>query len=35
VQKPVFIASVKRIREMMKPWGFTLKPFHHPKLETI
>ena len=35
LQKPVFIASVKRIREQMKPWGFTLKPFHHPKLGTI
>ena len=35
VQKPVFIASIKRIREMMQPWGFTLKPFYHPKLGTI
>jgi hypothetical protein len=33
VEKPVFVASVKRIREQMKPWGFTLKQFSHPKIE--
>jgi hypothetical protein len=33
VEKPVFVASVKRIREQMKPWGFTLKQFTHPKIE--
>lgn len=35
VEKPVFIKSVKRIREQMKPWGFTLKEFTHPKLGTV
>lgn len=35
LQKPVFIATVKRVRKLMEPWGFTLKPFHHPKLGTI
>lgn len=35
IQKPVFIGSVKRVRELMKPWGFTLKDFHHPKLGTF
>lgn len=35
VEKPVFIHSVKRIREQMKPWGFTLKEFTHPKLGTV
>ena len=31
LEKPVFINSLRRIRERMKPWGFTLAPFHHPK----
>ena len=31
-EKPIFIGSIKRLRELMKPWGFTLKQFHHPKL---
>jgi hypothetical protein len=35
IQKPVFIATVKRVRKLMQPWGFTLKPFYHPKLGTI
>jgi hypothetical protein len=35
LQKPVFIATVKRVRKLMQPWGFTLKPFFHPKLGTI
>jgi hypothetical protein len=35
LQKPVFIGSVQRIRRLMEPWGFTLKPFSHPKLGTI
>ena len=35
LEKPVFVASVKRIRKQMEPWGFTLKPFFHPKLGTI
>lgn len=35
LQAPVFIKSVQRIREAMKPWGITLKPFHHPKLGTF
>jgi rubrerythrin len=32
-EKPVFVKSVKRIRKLMQPWGFTLKPFTHPKIE--
>jgi hypothetical protein len=35
LQKPVFIATIKRVRKLMQPWGFTLKPFFHPKLGTI
>ncbi len=35
VERPVFIKSVKRIREQMKPWGFTIKEFNHPKLGTV
>ncbi len=34
-EKPVFIKSVQRLREQMKPWGFTLKTFEHPKLGTV
>lgn len=34
-EKSVFIKSVKRIRKQMKPWGFTLKEFTHPKLGTV
>ena len=33
VEKPVFVKSIKRIRKRMQPWGFTLKPFIHPKIE--
>lgn len=32
VEKPVFVKSVKRIRRQMQAWGFTLKPFTHPKI---
>ncbi len=32
LEAPVFVASVQRIRRQMEPWGFTLKPFFHPKL---
>ena len=32
-EKPVFVKSVKRVRRMMAPWGFTLKQFSHPKIE--
>lgn len=35
LQAPVFIKSVRRIREAMRPWGITLEPFHHPKLGTF
>ncbi len=35
LQRPVFIGSVQRVRELMKPWGITLRPFHHPKLGTF
>ncbi len=29
---PIFFNSLKRIREAMQPWGFTLKEFYHPKI---
>ena len=32
-EKPVFVKSVKRVRKLMEPWGFTLKQFTHPKIE--
>jgi len=32
-EKPVFVKSVKRVRKMMQPWGFTLKQFSHPKIQ--
>lgn len=32
LEKPVFVASVKRIREQMTAWGFTLPLFSHPKI---
>ena len=32
LEKPVFVASVKRIRERMKAWGFTLPLFNHLKI---
>ena len=35
LEAPVFVASVQRIRRQMEPWGFTLKPFFHPKLGTF
>jgi Mn-containing catalase len=34
-EKPVFIATVKRIRDQMRPLGINLPPFSHPKLGTI
>ena len=33
LEKPVFVASVKRVREMMRPWGVTLPLFNHPKID--
>jgi rubrerythrin len=35
IEKPVFIATLKRIREQMKPLGINLPMFSHPKLGTI
>ena len=35
LEAPVFVSSVQRIRRQMEPWGFTLKPFFHPKLGTF
>ncbi|MEW5422924.1 hypothetical protein [Amorphus sp. 3PC139-8] len=34
-EKPVFIATVQRIRDQMRPLGINLPPFSHPKLGTI
>lgn len=34
-EKPVFIATLKRIREQMGRLGINLPPFSHPKLGTI
>ncbi len=31
-EKPVFVASIVRIRERMKAMGITLPTFHHPKI---
>jgi ferritin-like protein len=35
VEKPVFVATVQRIREQMKALGINLPPFSHPKLGVI
>jgi rubrerythrin len=35
IEKPIFIATLKRIREQMKPLGINLPMFSHPKLGTI
>lgn len=35
VEKPVFVATVQRIREQMKSLGINLPPFSHPKLGVI
>lgn len=32
LEKPVFIASIRRIRERMSGWGFTLPLFSHAKI---
>lgn len=32
LEKPVFVASVQRIRRQMAPWGVNLPTFHHPKI---
>ena len=32
LEKPVFVASIQRIRERMRPWGFTLPMFTHPRI---
>jgi hypothetical protein len=34
-EKPVFIATVQRIRDQMKPLGIHLPLFSHPKLGTV
>ncbi len=34
-EKPVFIATLQRVRERMRDLGITLPPFSHPKLGTI
>lgn len=32
LEKPVFVGTVQRIRERMKPWGINLPLFHHRKI---
>lgn len=32
LEKPVFVASVQRIRRQVAPWGVTLPTFSHPKI---
>ena len=32
LEKPVFVATVQRIRRQMKPWGVELPVFDHPKI---
>ena len=34
-EKPIFIATVQRIREQMREWGCELPEFHHPRTGTI
>ncbi|WP_144114255.1 ferritin-like domain-containing protein [Paraburkholderia sp. BCC1886] len=35
LEKPIFIASIRSIRERMRPWGIDLPNFSHPKLGTF
>jgi hypothetical protein len=35
VEKPVFIATIRRLRRRMRKWGIELPDFHHPKLGTV
>ena len=35
VEKPIFVASVQRIRGQMRDWGCELRPFYHPRTGTI
>lgn len=32
LEKPIFVASVQRIRRQMQAWGVNLPEFHHPKI---
>jgi len=32
LEKPVFVQTVQRIRQQMKPWGVNLPTFNHPKI---
>lgn len=32
LEKPVFVASVDRVRRAVAPWGIDLPMFHHPKI---
>ena len=32
LEKPVFVASIQRIRRQVKPWGVDLPIFEHPKI---
>jgi hypothetical protein len=35
LEKPIFIATLQRIRDQMRPLGINLPPFSHPKLGII
>ena len=35
LEKPIFVDTVRRLRERMAPWGITLPVFHHPKIGDI
>ena len=35
LEKPVFIATIQRLRRRMSKWGVHLPPFNHPKLGEI
>lgn len=32
LEKPVFVATIQRLRRKMAPWGVNLPTFHHPKI---
>ena len=32
LEKPIFVGTVQRIRERVKPWGIDLPLFHHRKI---
>jgi hypothetical protein len=35
IEKPMFVASLQRIRARLHPWGITLPMFHHARIGTL